>query len=648
MRQWMFRITAYAERLINELEELDWPNGIKLLQRNWIGRSEGAAVKFSLAIGGHALEVFTTRPDTLFGATYMVLSPEHPLVAEITTSEQRPGVEAYQREVGSKSDLERTELTKEKTGVFTGAYAINPVNGEKIPIWIADYVLMGYGTGAIMAVPAHDERDFEFAQQFGLEIRRVVQEAGDNRTTNGVDHVVKSAFTGEGIAVNSALLNGLPTAEAKGRIVAWLEEQGLGRGTVNYKLRDWLFSRQRYWGEPFPIVWENGRHRPLDEGELPILQPDMEDFRPTGTPEPPLSKARDWVNYSGSIRRETNTMPQWAGSCWYYLRFCDPKNSARFVGKTAEAYWMTGRVEGTPPEQKRSSGVDLYVGGTEHAVLHLLYARFWHKVLSDLGYLSTNEPFQRLVNQGIILGPDNQKMSKSRGNVINPENVIAEYGADSLRLYEMFMGPLEQMKPWSMKGVEGVYRFLGRVWRLVMEETQEGDWSLSRELAEVELSDRQLRLIHATIKKVTEDIESLAFNTAISQMMILTNEFVNSRPRPVTGLRMLLRLLSPFAPHLSEELWERLGEKFTGFDSHASLQSWPAYDENLLTVDEVEYAVQINGKVRDRILAKKSASDSELELAALTTPKVQEAVAGKPVRKTIIVRNKLVNIVLGK
>jgi leucyl-tRNA synthetase len=648
MRQWMLRITAYAERLINELDGLDWPNSIKLLQRNWIGRSEGAAVKFSLAGGGSDLEVFTTRPDTLFGATYMVLSPEHPLVPEITTFEQRPDVEAYQREVGSKSDLERTELTKEKTGVFTGAHAINPVNGEKIPIWIADYVLMGYGTGAIMAVPAHDERDFEFAKQFGLEIRRVVQEVGDDRTTDSAEVAPESAFTGEGIAVNSALLNGLPTPQAKAKIVAWLEEQGLGRGTVNYKLRDWLFSRQRYWGEPFPIVWENGRHRPLDEGELPILQPAMEDFKPTGTPEPPLSKARAWVNYSTSIRRETNTMPQWAGSCWYYLRFCDPKNSARFVGEPAEAYWMTGRLAGIPPERKRSGGVDLYVGGTEHAVLHLLYARFWHKVLFDLGYLSTNEPFQRLVNQGVILGPDNQKMSKSRGNVVNPENVIAEYGADSLRLYEMFMGPLEQMKPWSMKGVEGVYRFLGRVWRLVMEETQEGDWTLSRELAEVELGDRQIRMVHATIKKVTEDIESLAFNTAISQMMILTNEFVNSRPRPVPGLRILLRLLSPFAPHLSEELWERLGEKFTGFDIHPSLQPWPAYDENLLTVEEVEYAVQINGKVRDRMLANKSASDSELEQAALATPKVREAVAGKPVLKTIIVRDKLVNIVLGK
>ena len=550
MRQWMLGITSYAERLINELEGLDWPHGIKLLQRNWIGRSEGAAVKFRLANASRDLEVFTTRPDTLFGATYMVLSPEHPLVREITTPEQRPGVERYQREVGAKSDLERTELTKEKTGVFTGAYAINPVNQERIPIWIADYVLMSYGTGAIMAVPAHDERDFEFAKEFGLEIRRVVQEVGDNRTTEGADVPLQAAFTGEGIAVNSALLNGLPTAQAKTKIVAWLEQQGLGRGTVNYKLRDWLFSRQRYWGEPFPIVWENGAHRALDESELPVVQPSMEDFKPTGTPEPPLSKAREWVNYSDSVVRETNTMPQWAGSCWYYLRFCDPWNSARFVGERAEGYWMTGSAAPAPPEQKPCGGVDLYVGGTEHAVLHLLYARFWHKVLFDLGYLSTSEPFKRLVNQGIILGPDNQKMSKSRGNVVNPENVIVEYGADSLRLYEMFMGPLEQMKPWSMKGVEGVYRFLGRVWRLVMEETQEGNWRLSHELADVELTSRQLRLVHATIKKVTEDIESLAFNTAISQMMILTNEFVNSRPRPVAGLRILLTLLSPFAPHV--------------------------------------------------------------------------------------------------
>ena len=648
MRQWMLRITAYAERLMDELDGLDWPEGIKLLQRNWIGRSEGALVKFEISDFKFEIEVFTTRPDTLFGATYMVLSPEHPLVREITTPDKRADVEAYQREVGSKSDLERTELNKEKTGVFTGAFAINPVNGEKIPIWIADYVLMGYGTGAIMAVPAHDERDFEFARKFGLEIRQVVQEAGrkGNAPPTPPEPSRNAAFTGNGVAISSGLLNGLPTADAKIKMVAWLEQNGLGRGTINYKLRDWLFSRQRYWGEPFPIVWAQGKHRALDETELPVAQPEMEDFKPTGTPEPPLSKASEWLNYSEQARRETNTMPQWAGSCWYYLRFCDPKNNACFVGADAEAYWMTGHPRSDSRVQEFPGGVDLYVGGTEHAVLHLLYARFWHKVLYDLGYLSTPEPFQRLVNQGVILGPDNQKMSKSRGNVINPENVIAEYGADSLRLYEMFMGPLEQMKPWSMKGVEGVYRFLGRVWRLVMEETQEGGWTLSRDLAEIELTSQQLRVAHATIKKVTEDIESFAFNTAISQMMIFTNEFVNLRPRPAAGLRILLPLLSPFAPHIAEELWERLGEKFPGFESRASSQRWPTYDERFLAVDEVEYGVQVNGKVRDRMHARKDASDAELEESALAAPKVREAITGKPVSKIIIVRGKLVNIVL--
>ncbi|HEY5743391.1 MAG TPA: leucine--tRNA ligase, partial [Terrimicrobiaceae bacterium] len=610
LRQWMLRITAYAERLIDELEELDWPEGIKLLQRNWIGRSEGALVKFRVADSGREFEVFTTRPDTLFGATYMVLSPEHPLVPEITAPDQIVQVEAYQRDVGSKSDLERTELNKEKTGVFTGAHAINPVNSERVPIWIADYVLMGYGTGAIMAVPAHDERDFAFAKKFDLKILQVVQPGTELTKHGSSEGSLEGAFTAEGVAINSALLDGLPTAEAKIRIVAWLEENGLGRGTVNYKLRDWLFSRQRYWGEPFPIVWERGRHRALEESELPIVQPEMEDFKPTGTPEPPLSKARDWLNYSKEATRETNTMPQWAGSCWYYLRFCDPKNPGRFVGRDAEAYWMAGETEPDPSKKRRSGGVDLYVGGTEHAVLHLLYARFWHKVLYDLGYLSTGEPFQRLVNQGTILGPDNQKMSKSRGNVVNPENVIAEYGADSLRLYEMFMGPLEQAKPWSMKGVEGVYRFLGRVWRLVMRETQEGTWELSPDLDDVEMSSRQLRLAHATIKKVSEDIESLSFNTAIAQMMVFTNEFVNAKPCPVAGLNILLPLLSPFAPHLAEELWEQLGQRFSGFEGSASSQAWPVYHEKFLALDEVEYGVQINGKVRDRILVATDVSEA--------------------------------------
>ena len=622
LRQWMLRITAFAERLIEGLDGLDWPEGIKLLQRNWIGRSEGASVKFQEEKTGTAIEVFTTRPDTLFGATYMILAPEHSLVSEITTAEQKEAVEKYRLSVASKSDLDRTELNKEKSGVFTGAHAINPVNGERIPIWIADYVLMGYGTGAIMAVPAHDERDFEFAQKFSLPVREVVRPT----------EPCAGCFSGEGVAINSLFLDGLPTAEAKRQITAWLEEKSLGRGTVNFKLRDWLFSRQRYWGEPFPIVWENGNHRAISGGELPLIQPDMEDFKPTGTPEPPLSKARDWVRYSETAERETNTMPQWAGSCWYYLRFCDARNSERFIGQPADDYWMG--------KNAKPGGVDLYIGGTEHAVLHLLYARFWHKALFDLGHLTTPEPFQRLVNQGMILGPDGQKMSKSRGNVVTPDSVIAEYGADSLRLYEMFMGPLEQMKPWSMKGVEGVYRFLGRVWRLAMEENQEGEWVLSKDLQEIPLNNQQLRVAHATIKKVTSDIGDLAFNTAISQMMVFTNEFVNATPRPIEALRILLPLLSPFAPHLAEELWSRLG--FAGL---ASQQPWPVHDEALLVENEIELVVQVNGKVRERLRVPKDSTKEQIEKAALESPKVVEATAGLSIAKVIVVPGKLVNIV---
>ena len=625
LRQWMLRITAFAERLLDGLEGLDWPEGIKLLQRNWIGRSEGALVKFQIDNAQCDVEIFTTRPDTLFGATYMILAPEHPLVTAITTPDQREAVEKYKTSVSSKSDLDRTELNKEKSGVFTGAFAINPVNGDKIPVWIADYVLMGYGTGAIMAVPAHDERDFEFATKFSLPIREVVRNEGSAT-------LPPSCFAGEGVAVNSGFLDGLPTAEATQKITAWLAEKNLGRGTVNYKLRDWLFSRQRYWGEPFPIVWEGGRHRALATEELPIVQPDMEDFKPTGTPEPPLSKALDWLKYSDKAQRETNTMPQWAGSCWYYLRFCDATNSERFIGKDADEYWMARNA--------KPGGVDLYVGGTEHAVLHLLYARFWHKVLHDLGHVATPEPFQRLVNQGMILGPDGQKMSKSRGNVITPDSVISEYGADSLRLYEMFMGPLEQMKPWSMKGVEGVYRFLARVWRLAMEENQEGEWILSSDLAEIPLTSQQLRVAHATIKKVTSDIRLLAFNTAISQMMVFTNEFVNAKPRPLEALRILLPLLSPFAPHLAEELWNRLG--FTGL---ASKQPWPVHDDSLLVENEVELAVQVNGKVRERLVISKEATKEEIEKAALASAKIQEATTGQTIVKVVVVPGKLVNIV---
>lgn len=631
MRQWMLRITAFAQRLIDELEGLDWPQSIKLLQQNWIGRSEGAEVHFKLAEGERSLTVFTTRPDTLFGATYMVLAPEHRIVDEITTEEQWPEVRAYREKTARKSDLERTELAKEKSGVFTGAYAINPVNGERVPIWVADYVLLGYGTGAIMAVPAHDERDLEFAQKFNLPVKIVVQAPGKS-----IEESI--GFCDNGIAINSPLIEGLPTPEAKAKIAAWLEERSLGKLAINFKLRDWLFSRQRYWGEPFPILWENGQHRALPEGELPLTPPVLEDFKPTGTPEPPLSKATDWVRYSETATRELNTMPQWAGSCWYYLRYCDPMNSQRFVSEAAERYWMGGGKPG---------GVDLYVGGTEHAVLHLLYARFWHKVLFDLGYVSTPEPFQRLVNQGLIMGEDGQKMSKSRGNVVNPDDVITEYGADSLRLYEMFMGPLEQSKPWSMTGVEGVSRFLARVWRLVMVENQASEWEMGPLSAEATLDKAQLRVVHATIKKVGEDIEALSFNTAIAQMMVFVNTFTGVNPRPVAALRTLLIVLNPFAPHLTEELWARLGTKFAGFEGLAADQPWPAYDPAFLVEDEVEVVIQVNGKLRDKLVVSKDASKEAIEAAALASPKVQEFTVGKEIRKVIVVPGKLVNIVVG-
>jgi leucyl-tRNA synthetase len=539
MRQWMLRITAYAERLIDELEGLDWPESIKLLQRNWIGKSEGAEIDFKIDNFDEKIRVFTTRPDTIYGTTYIVLAPEHSLVDLIVTEEQWPAVRDYREKTARKSDLERTELAKEKTGVFTGAFVISPVNQERIPIWIADYVLLGYGTGAIQAVPAHDERDLEFAKKFALPVRIVVSESpglgsagGPPAASGGSPDAlssasrrtaqasglcspdqIASAFTGEGIAINSPVINGLTSRQAKKEITRWLEERGLGKRAINYKLRDWLFSRQRYWGEPFPIVWESEpdgqhrHHRALDESELPIVPPPLEDYKPTGTGEPPLAKAKEWIRYSDKAARETNTMPQWAGSCWYYLRFCDPQNDKRFVGEKAERYWMgaqndearmsndegmTKHEAGTirhskidsssvirPSSLSTPGGVDLYVGGTEHAVLHLLYARFWHKVLFDLGYVSKPEPFQRLVNQGIILGEDNRKMSKRWGNVIDPDDVIDEYGADAFRCYEMFMGPLEQMKPWSMRGVEGISRFLARVWRLIMTDNQAGQWQLS-------------------------------------------------------------------------------------------------------------------------------------------------------------------------
>jgi len=628
MRQWMLRITAYAERLLNELEGLDWPEGIKLLQRNWIGKSEGAEIDFKIDKSDQKIRVFTTRPDTLYGGTFLVLAPEHSLVDLIVTEEQWPAVHEYRERTAHKSDLERADLSKEKTGVFTGAYAINPANNEKIPIWIADYVLVGYGTGAIGGVPAHDERDLEFAKKFDLPIVVVVQPTGDEPAIG---------FTGEGIAVNSPVINGLTSAEAKKKITTWLEERGHGKSAINYKLRDWLFSRQRYWGEPFPIIWEGGNHRSLEERELPVVPPLLEDYKPTGTGEPPLSKAKDWIRYSEKATRETNVMPQWAGSCWYYLRFCDPQNDKRFVGEKAERYWMGGDEPG---------GVDLYVGGTEHAVLHLLYARFWHKVLFDLSYLSKPEPFQRLVNQGIILGEDNQKMSKSRGNIVNPDDVIDQYGADAFRCYEMFMGPLEQMKPWSMRGVEGVARFLARVWRLLMTENQAGEWELSARLKEVAPDKAQQKVTHAAIKKVTEDIESFSFNTAISEMMIFVNAFTNAETLPLSAMRAFLILLSPFAPHIASELWGKLSAKFVDVQGAITDQRWPDYDPKFLVEDEVEMVIQVNGKVRDRMKMSILATEEEAKSAALANPRIQQLVNGRTVRKVVVVPRKLVNIVV--
>ncbi len=629
MRQWMLRITTYAERLADELENLDWPQGLKLLQRNWIGRSEGAEIEFRIAGIDESIRVFTTRHDTIYGANYMVLAPEHPLVDHLTTVDRQSAVANYREEVAAKSDLERTDLAKEKTGVFIGAFAINPLNNEKIPIWIADYVLMGYGTGAVMGVPGHDERDLEFARKFEMTVLPVVQAPGKTPEES-------IGFLEDGIAINSPIINGLPTPEAKKKVLGWLKEHGVGRADIRFKLRDWLFSRQRYWGEPFPIVWRNGKHEALSENELPLEPPPLDDFKPTGTGEPPLAKAKDWIRYSEHATRETNTMPQWAGSCWYYLRYCDPQNDRRFVGEESESYWMGGKQPG---------GVDLYIGGVEHAVLHLLYARFWHKVLFDLGHLSKPEPFQRLVNQGMILGEDNRKMSKRWGNVIDPLDVIEIYGADAFRCYEMFMGPLEQMKPWSMKGVEGVSRFLARVWRLIMTENQAGEWEVSATVQEMEPTKAQQKILHATVKKVTEDIEGLAFNTAISQMMIFVNAFIPQRGTeaiPISAMRTFLVLLNPFAPHITSELWNQL--KSPG---DITSQGWPAYDPQFLVEDEIDVVLQVNGKVRDRIRVSVDATNEQLEAAARANDKVRNALGIQTIRKVVVVPKKLVNVVAG-
>ncbi len=625
MRQWMLKITAYADRLLEDLALVEWPASTLEMQKNWIGRSIGAEVEFDFVGVNGRIRVFTTRPDTLFGATYLVLAPEHPLVEVVTTADRRHAVAAYREATAHKSDLQRQELDKDKTGVFTGGFATNPVNGERLPIWIADYVLMSYGTGAIMAVPAHDERDWAFAKTHHLPIREVVS-GGD---------VAAAAFveTGRGALVNSATadgslsINGLIPAEAIPRITEWLERQGKGRKTINYKLRDWLFARQRYWGEPFPIVWADGTPRPLPEEQLPLVLPETDNFKPSGSGESPLGNLTPWLETTdpvsgGPARRETNTMPQWAGSCWYFLRFLDPKNPRQLVDPAKERYWMP---------------VDLYIGGSEHAVLHLLYARFWHKVLYDIGVVTTPEPFKKLVHQGIVLGEDNQKMSKSRGNVVNPDDMIERFGADAVRLYEMFMGPLEAMKPWSTRGVEGITRFLDRVWRLMIDE----DGKVSAAVVPTAPSLEAQRVLHQTIKKVTEDVEALRFNTAISQMMIMTNEMTKLDQRPRAVLEPFVKLLAPFAPHLAEELWARLG----GAPS-VGQQPWPAFDPSLTVSDRVEIPIQVNGKLRGKIEVAPEAPREEVLAAARQEPKVADALQGKEPKKVIYVEKKLINFVV--
>jgi len=626
MRQWMLRITKYAERLLEDLKEVDWPESIKKLQQDWIGKSIGADVDFKVDGFDENIRVFTTRPDTLFGATYMVMAPEHPLVDRITSEDRKEAVQKYREEAARKSDLDRTDLAKEKTGEPIGASAINPVNGEKIPIWVSDYVLISYGTGAIMAVPAHDERDFEFANKFGLPIIPVV-EPPDKEQAELVKQG-KLCFAGDGKAINSGQFDGLQTAEFKERITNWLEQKGLGRKAVNYKLRDWLFSRQRYWGEPFPILHtEDGRVTGLCEEDLPLELPKVENYKPPGTGESPLANINDWVGVTlpdgSKARRETNTMPQWAGSCWYYLRYIDPKNTQQGWDSKKEEYWMP---------------VDLYIGGAEHAVLHLLYSRFWHKFLYDLGKTSTKEPFAKLVNQGMILGEDGQKMSKSRGNVVNPDKVVSDFGADSMRLYEMFMGPLEVMKPWSTQGVQGVYRFLQKTWRtIVNEETGE----LVEAVKESQADEATLRLLNQTIKKVSDDIETFNFNTAISAMMIFVNHLSKQDDRPKSVVEKFVLILAPFAPHISEELWQRLGHQ----DS-LSYESWPEYDKELIKEKEIELAIQVNGKIKDRIVIAADADEEHIKQKALASEKVVAAINGKSPKKVIVIKSRLVNIVV--
>lgn len=616
MTQWVLKITAYADRLIDDLDDLDWPESIKEMQKNWIGRSRGASVFFN--VYGHdddKIEVFTTRPDTLFGASYMVLAPEHELVDKITTADQKEAVEKYRKEVSTKSDLERTDLNKNKSGVFTGAYGINPINGEKLPIWIGDYVLSSYGTGAIMAVPAHDDRDYEFANKFDLPIKPVI-EGGD---------VSKEAYTGDGKHINSDFLDGMGKQEAIEKAIKWLEDNNAGNAKTNYRLRDWIFSRQRYWGEPIPVIhWEDGSTSLVPEDELPLKLPEAKNIEPSGTGESPLANIKDWVNVVDENgkkgKRETNTMPQWAGSSWYYLRYIDPHNDKKLADPELLKKWLP---------------VDLYIGGAEHAVLHLLYARFWYKVLYDLGVVPTKEPFQKLVNQGMILGTNHEKMSKSKGNVVNPDDIVEEYGADTLRLYEMFMGPLTESKPWSTEGLNGANRWIQRVWRLIMDDNNH----LRDRI--VTVNDGKLdKIYNQTVKKVTDDYENLRFNVAISTMMVFVNECYKQNTLYLNYIEGFIKLLAPIVPHMTEELWNKMGH-----EASISYAKWPTYDKNKLVNDEIQMVVQVNGKVRAHIKVANDMQKDAIQEVALNDDKVKEFTEGKTVRKVIVIPGKIVNIV---
>jgi leucyl-tRNA synthetase len=623
MKQWMLKITSYADRLLKDLDGLDWPEGTKELQRNWIGRSEGLQMRFPIVDHPSktdvTLEIFTTRPDTIFGATFMVIAPEHPLVNEITTMEHLEDVKTYQAQAAQKSEISRQEEGKEKTGCFTGGYALNPLTQQEIPVWIADYVMMSYGTGAIMAVPAHDERDFDFAKAFNLPIRTVVEPIGEK---------VEGLFHGEGISVDSGFITGMPTKEAKAAVIKWAEKEKMGSPMVQYKLRDWLFSRQRYWGEPFPIIHlQDGTRAPVPLGELPVILPAVQSYEPTGTGESPLAAITEWVTTADSqgrpAKRETDTMPGSAGSSWYFLRYCDPHNDKEFCGKDAEKYWMP---------------VDLYLGGPEHAVGHLLYARFWTKVLYDAGLVTHDEPFKKLIHQGMILGEDGEKMSKSRGNVINPDAVVDKYGADTLRVYEMFMGPLERDKPWSTTAIEGSFRFLQRVYRTFADDNEDGSQKLL--FSDAKPSDEDLKITHKTIQKVTEDIENMRFNTAISQMMIWVNHMTKLPVKPKACLKPFVQLLNPFAPHIAEELWEMLGEK-----SILTYAEWPKHDPALAKDDVITIAVQVMGKTRGTVDIAPGTDQATVEKLAKEIPQVANQLAGKEIRKVIFVKDKILNFV---